>query len=444
MNQTALTPEFLTRCSDAYRSDPARRMATLAFSRTDVKDASFCAGNSFAMTHTFSVEVPTMPVTDQQRSGRCWLFAATNVLREKIAKDLDLADFELSQSYLAFWDKFERCNYFLEAMIKTALLPIDDRTVAHLLKSGVHDGGQWQMFVNIVKKYGLVPKAVYNETQQSSNTRSMNSLINRALKSAAVRLRALAAKGASDPEIRAEKERTLGKIYSFLASCYTEPPKEFDFEYKDKNKVYHVDRGLTPQSFAEKYLGDFLGSFVSVINAPTADKPYGKTYTVRFLGNVIGGDEVKHLNLTMEEFKAAAVRQLQAGQIVWFGSDVGKFGEREKGVWDDASYDTALMTGLDLELTKAEGLDTLFSSMGHAMCLTGVDLADGKPTRWKIENSWGDKNGVKGYYVCSDSWFDLFVYQAALTREALGKTAALFDQAPQMLAPWDPMGTLAD
>ena len=445
MNAFPITNDQLRAWSADYQGSPERQMATLAFAKTDLKDTVYSAKDSFAMIRKFSIEIPTLPITDQQASGRCWLFAATNVLREKIARDLNLEKFELSQSYLAFWDKFERCNYFLESILDTAALPTDDRTVRFILTTGVHDGGQWEMFANIVRKYGLLPKDVYAETYQSSHSRSMNNVLNRHLKHCAVRLRKLAAEGASKEALQAEKETMLGKIYSFLCSCYTEPPKTFDFEYVDKDKEYHVDRGLTAHSFYEKYIGDLLDHSVSIINAPTADKPYGKTYTVRYLGNVAGGRPVCHLNLTMEDFKAAILRQLSDGKVVWFGSDVGKFGERELGFWDDKSHNAGLMSGLDLSLSKAEALDYWYSAMNHAMVLTGVNLDEnGKPNRWKIENSWGDKRGDKGYFLCSDTWFDEYVYQAAVEDTYLGEAAALAKQEPIELEPWDPMGTLAD
>lgn len=444
MKPTAICLKDVAKWSRAYRKDPARKVATLALGKTDVMDASFSSADFYAMQQKFSVEIPTLPVTDQMQSGRCWLFAATNVLREKIARELDLADFQLSQSFLAFWDKFERCNYFLETILETSSLPTSDRTVDFVLKSGVHDGGQWEMFANIVRKYGVVPRDVYGETYGSSHTRGINALLNRNLKVCAVRLRKLAAKGASEEAIRAEKEAMLGRIYGFLASCYTEPPRVFDFEYVDKNKTYHRKNGFTPKRFAEKYVGDLLNDLVSIIHAPTADKPFGKTFTIRYLGNVVGGRDIIHLNLSLGDFKNAIIRQLEAGEIVWFGSDVGKSGEREKGVWDDASFDYETITGLDLAISKEDALDYRFSSMGHAMCLTGVNLENGKPTRWKIENSWGDKNGAKGYYVCSDSWFDKYVYQTSVKREFLGDKASLLTQKPIVLEPWDPMGTLAD
>ena len=444
MKATSISQQQLADWSADYNGCAQRRLATMALSKSDLSAVAYVPQNGFAMKQKFSVEIPTLEVTNQQASGRCWLFAATNVLRERIAKELNLEKFELSQSYLAFWDKFERANYFLESILETANLPADDRTVSFVLATGVHDGGQWDMFANTVEKYGVVPKDVYNETYQSCHTNSMNHYLNRNLKICAAKLRAMVAEGSPEAEIQAAKSEMLGRVYGFLCSCYTEPPKTFDFEYVDKDKNYHIEKGMTPASFCEKYVGDLLKKTVSVIHAPTKDKPYHKTYTIRMLGNVVGGREVRHLNLTMDEFKAAVIAQMQAGKVVWFGSDVGKFGEREKGVWDDQSFDAALLTGLDMEISKADALDYGFSAMNHAMVLTGVQLEDGRPVRWKIENSWGDANGEKGYYVCSDSWFDQYVFQAAVEREYLGDLAALADQTPAVLEPWDPMGTLAD
>ncbi len=439
-----ITPAQLQSWSEAYNASSERQLATLALSKTELKDVCFSQTAANAMHPHFSVEVETMRVTNQKHSGRCWLFAAANVLREKIAKALNVEFFELSQSYLAFWDKFERANYFLQAMIDTADLPTDDRTVQFVLQTGVHDGGQWGMFANIVEKYGVVPKDAFDETFQSSNTRSMNYMTNRALKKAAAVLRKMVRDGESEEKINACRDEVMGKVYGFLCACYGEPPKTFDLEYTDKDKVYHAERGLTPKAFAEKYLGTLMADTVSVIHAPTADKPFGRTFTIRLLGNVVGMPQVQHLNLGLDQMKAAIIRQLEAGKIVWFGSDVAHDGERVLGLWDDQTFRAELLTGLDLDIGKADALDYGFAAMNHAMCLTGVNLVDGKPTRWKIENSWGDENGVKGYYLCSDTWFDKYVFQAAVEKEYLGDLAALADQTPIELQPWDPMGTLAD
>lgn len=439
----AITDEQL-KAWERLAETPACRMAGMALSKTDINAVSYVPAAAWKMRHTFSVEIPTMKATQQAHSGRCWLFAATNVLRENVAGALNLEQFELSQSYLAFWDKFERCNYFLECMLELADRPTDDRTVSFLLQTGVHDGGQWDMFAAIVKKYGLVPKDVYDETYQCTHTNGMNQVLNRNLKGCAAKLRRMAARGESEEAIQAEKNEMLGKVYAFLCACYGEPPKQFDFAYVDKDKEYHMEKGLTPLAFYEKYAAEQMDKLVCIINAPTRDKPWHEMFTVRYLGNVVGGEGVRYLNLPLDEFKQAVIAQLQAGKVVWFGSDVGKHGERDLGVWDDQSYHAELLTGLDLHLSKEDALDYGFSAMNHAMVLTGVNLEDGRPTRWKIENSWGDEHGQKGYYICSDTWFDQYVFQAAVEREYLGDLAANLAKKPIELSPWDPMGTLAD
>lgn len=441
---TSITPEQTAAWAEQYNNCKRYRVARRALAKNAMSDVMFIREKANQMRHKFSLNLETLPVTNQKQSGRCWLFAATNILRERIAKELNLEQFELSQAYLAFYDKFERANYFFERILETASLPADDRTVTFILQTGVHDGGQWGMFANIVNKWGVVPRDVFDDTYQAGCTRDMNAYLNRALKAGAAKLRAMVKNGADDAALQAAKQEMMGRIYAYLCACYGEPPKTFDFEYVDKDKQYHLAAGMTPASFTARYVGDYLSDVVSVINAPTADKPFNKTFTVSMLGNVEGMPNVKHLNLSMEDLKASILRQMQAGKPVWFGSDVGKWGDRDAGIWDDECFDAELVTGLDLQISKEDALDLSFSAMNHAMVLTGVDIRDGKPTRWRIENSWGDERGNKGYYVCSDSWFDQYVYQAAIEKEYLGDLAALNEQEPITLAPWDPMGTLAD
>ena len=442
--RNAITQEMLNSFDSSAASDAQVRLAAHALSKTSINDAAFVASSANTLRHKFSLEIPTMPVTNQKSSGRCWLFAATNVLRELIARKNNIGQFELSQSYLAFWDKFERCNYFLTSILDTADLPTDDRTVSFILSTGVHDGGQWDMFANIVRKYGIVPKDAFDETFQSENTKQMNYILNRYLKRCAARLRSLHSAQAGNEAINSSLNEMLGRIYSFLCRCYGIPPRDFSFEYVDTKKAYHMEENLTPHTFAERY-GVFalLDETVSIIHAPTKDKPYEKTYTIRFLGNVVGGKAVKHLNLTLDCFKNAIVAQLQDGKPVWFGSDVSHFGDRNLGIWDDQSFDYELLTGLALDMSKEDALNYGLSAMNHAMLLTGVQMENGKPVRWRIENSWGDEHGNKGYYICSDSWFDQYVYQAAVARCYLGDKAALADIPAVELDPWDPMGTLA-
>lgn len=439
-----ITENQISKWNESYLNDNRYQLATLALSKSNMSDVAFVPASSNKLRPKFSVNIETLEVANQKSSGRCWIFAATNVLRERIAKKCNIEKFELSQSYLAFYDKFERANYFLESIIETAYLPTDDRIVAHILNTGVHDGGQWDMFANIVRKYGIVPKDAYDETFQSSNTNMVNKILNQNMKACAIRLRNMISENASDDEIQQEKNKMLSKVYMYLVSCYGEPPKTFNFEYVDKDDNYHIEKDYTPKIFAEKYVGDLLENTVSVINSPTKDKPYHKTFTIKFLGNVVGGRPVVHLNLTLDELKKSIIAQLEDKKVVWFGSDVSNYGDRNKGIWDDCSYNFELLTGLDLKIDKSDALDYNFSAMNHAMVITGVNIVDGKPNRWKIENSWGDKSGEKGYYICSDSWFDKFVYQAAIEKEYLGDLVKFAELEPIVLDPWDPMGTLAD
>lgn len=445
MKAKPVTKTELKDFARAYRADPVRRAMTDVLYRCKIDDLIHNPGRARELHFAFSVDIPTMKCADQKNSGRCWLFAATNCLREHLGRQINVEQLELSQSWLAFWDKFERCNYFLESVLDTAALPVSDRTVHHIFSNRVEDGGQWDMFVNIVEKYGVVPKSAFPETEQSSGTGDETDILGQYLRACGARLRREAAKGADAKTLRAEKSEFLAKIYGFLASCYGEPCESFDFEYVDKDKKYHAERGMTPLSFRDKYFGGFLEDCVSLINAPTADKPYDRTYTVKYLGNVAGGRPVLYLNLPMEEMKAAVLRQLQAGEVVWFGSDCSKCRDRKLHQWDEKGHDVELLTGLDADMSKADALDTCQSAMNHAMVLTGVNLGpDGKPDRWKIENSWGVEGENDGYYVATDGWFDQFVYQAVVHQKYLAGKQELLSQKPIELEPWDPMGTLAD
>ena len=440
-----ITPADLAGFREGYRADPMRQAMTRVLYTTDISKVICRPDDARKMVFKFSTDIKTMKSTNQKSSGRCWLFAATNVLREHIAKELNLEDFELSQSYMAFWDKFERCNYFFEAILETAGLPLNDRTVNFLLQGGISDGGQWDMFTSLVRKYGVVPKDAMPETFQTSNTRGSNQYISKFMRKNALSLRKMAAGGASREALEAEKKALLAKCFSFLSSCYGEPPETFDFEYVDKDKNFHRESGMTPLSFRDKYFDGVWDDYVSLIHAPTADKPFDRLYTIKYLGNVAEDKGIRHVNLTMEELKAAVLRQLQDGEVVWFGSDCGKFGDRDSRFWDDQSFDSLPATGLDVAMTKEEMLDCCDSAMNHAMCFTGVNIGgDGKPNRWKIENSWGSEGLNEGYYMASDSWFDLLVYQAVVHKKYLGDKAAILDTDPIVLDPWDPIGSLAD
>ena len=301
------------------------------------------------------------------------------------------------------------------------------------------------MVVSLFEKYGVVPKSVYPESVASSNSRELNQYLNKLLRQDAQILRDLIAGGADQAAVQAKKEELLQEIFNYLAMTLGLPPRQFDFAYRDKDDNYQSEKNITPQAFFEKYVGLKLSDYVSVINAPTADKPYGKSYTVEMLGNVVGAPSVRYINLPMDRFKELAIAQMKAGETVWFGSDVGQVSDRQKGILATNVYDFTSSMDINLTQDKAGRLDYSESLMTHAMVLTGVDLdADGKPVKWKVENSWGDKVGQKGYFVASDAWMDEYTYQIVVRKDFLtAEELAAYKAEPQVLAPWDPMGALA-
>ena len=398
-----------------------------------------------AMDRVFSIDIDTGKVADQKRSGRCWMFAALNTMRHSMREKLHMKDdFELSQNYTFFWDKLEKSNYFLENVLQTAELPTSDRKVAWLMQTPQQDGGQWDMLVALIQKYGVVPQTVMPETFNSSNSTEINKQLNLKLRKDAVELRELVAANKSDADIQKAKEKMLNEIYRMLAYTFGEPPANFDFEYRDTDNNYHRIENITPQEFFKKYVGWNLDDYVSIINAPTADKPFNHMYTVEMLGNVLGGRQVRHLNLDMQTFRKVAIEQLKHGESVWFGSDVGQESDRKKGIMDTNLYHQDELFDVDFSMSKTERLDYGESMMTHAMVLTGVDLVDDQPTKWKVENSWGDKVGEKGFFVMSDDWMEEFCYQIVVNKKYLPKDLQeILKEEPTMLAPWDPMGALA-
>ena len=301
------------------------------------------------------------------------------------------------------------------------------------------------MVVSLFEKYGVVPKSVYPESVASSNSRELNQYLNKLLRQDAQILRDLIAGGADQAAVQAKKEELLQEIFNYLAMTLGLPPRQFDFAYRDKDDNYQSEKNITPQAFFEKYVGLKLSDYVSVINAPTADKPFGKSYTVEMLGNVVGAPSVRYINLPMDRFKELAIAQMKAGETVWFGSDVGQVSDRQKGILATNVYDFTASMDINLTQDKAGRLDYSESLMTHAMVLTGVDLdADGKPVKWKVENSWGDKVGQKGYFVASDAWMDEYTYQIVVRKDFLtAEELVAYEAEPQVLAPWDPMGALA-
>ena len=441
----SLVQNFTDKLYAAYEANPKFAAMENAISHNGLLASLEKRSAAVENTPIFSLDLTKDKVSDQKASGRCWMFAALNTFRHKMIAGFQLEDFELSQAHTFFWDKYEKSNWFLEQVLATADQELTSRKVKFLLDTPQQDGGQWDMVVALFEKYGVVPKSVYPESISSSNSRELNQILNKLLRQDAQILRELAAKGAESAELQAKKEELLQEVFNFLAMNLGLPPRQFDFSYRDKDNNFHSESGLTPQVFFKKYVDLKLDDYVSIINAPTADKPYGKSYTVEMLGNVVGSKPVRYLNVEMDRLKELAIAQMQAGETVWFGSDVGQSSNRKAGIMADGMYD--FTSSMDIQLTqdKAGRLDYSESLMTHAMVLTGVDLDEnGKAKKWKVENSWGEKVGNKGYFVASDSWMDEYTYQIVVRKEFLTEAElAAYEAEPIVLAPWDPMGALA-
>ncbi len=440
-----ITMQDLQSFEASFRQDRCNQVAMNAVTSAGIQTAARAWEARPAQRHTYSIRLKNTRVTNQKQSGRCWMFAALNCLRFKVIQDLNLEDFELSQNYTFFYDKLERANYFLESILETADLPSDDRTVAFLLMGPVSDGGQWDMISNIIAKYGVVPKDAMPESSCSSGAREMNNLLFEKLREDACILRRGHQAGKSREALEEEKSAMLCEIYRILCICLGTPPQTVDFQVRTKDGKYISESGMTPVDFYNKYVGLDLSQYVSLIHAPTEDKPYFRSYTVQYLGNVLEGGQVRHVNIPVDMLKQAAIAQMKDGQPVWFGCDVGKYSNRQDGLMDLKAYDYENLFGIKLGMNKADRLEYGHSLMTHAMVFQGVDLDEnGQPLRWCVENSWGEDPGKKGMYLMTDAWFDEYMYQVVVERKYLPQEVLeAYDSEVITLAPWDPMGSLA-
>lgn len=441
-----LTPQALAGLQSDFESNPAAQMALNAVTQTSADDVALNRAVVTGTDFTFSHWLDAWSVTSQKQSGRCWMFAGLNLFRVGAMKKMGLDSFEFSQNFTFFWDKLERANYFLEKMIELAGRDADDRNVAFLLDTVLGDGGQWNMFVNIVQKYGVVPKAAMPETESSSNSGRMNSMLVAKLREGAKTLRDLHADGASTAELRAKKHEILGVVHRILCIHLGTPPARFHWQWNDRKKKLHRDGEITPREFAKKYITLPVDEYVCLVHDPRPTSPFNRTFTVEHLGNVIEGGIVKYLNVEIGVMKDITMKTIMKGEPVWMGCDCGKMMKREMGIWDRNLYRYDTLYGTEFTMSKADRLIYHQTAMNHAMLFTGVDVEDGKPRRWRVENSWGEeKVGRKGFFVMNDNWFDEHMFEIAARRSALPpKLRKALEQEPIVLPAWDPMGSLAD
>lgn len=444
----SVTADDLAAAREDFLAERANVVAKNAVSSQGIRAAARVPEAMSRNAMAFDLEVKQGDRCNQERSGRCWMFASLNTMRFRIIKKYGLKTFELSQTYPLFFDKLEKSNWFLENILDTLDEPLDGRLVHYLLADPIGDGGQWDMFRSLVKKYGVVPKEAMPETACSRSTSEMDSYLTRYLRGAAKRLRESHAAGVGADDLSAMKKEMMGDVYHLLVTCLGEPPARFDVRLRDKDGKLALAGSFSPQEFFDEAVGMCLDDYVSLISAPTADKPFGHTYTVSRLGNVVEDSGVRYLNLPPERLKQVAIAQLRDDLPVWFGCDVGQSYLRDEGIMDTAALDVDALFGFPVEgcMDKAERLDYGESLMTHAMVLEGVRLSeDGSPQVWKVENSWGADHGRDGFDTLSDAWFDEYVYQVVVDKKYLSdeERATYETEEPTVLAPWDPMGSLA-
>ena len=427
----------------SFDSDPSATVAQNAVSNADLSTLALRRDLVQDMDFSFSTKLDDWNATNQRRSGRCWLFATLNLFRVGAMKKMNLKKFEFSQAHIHFWDKLERANHFLEAILETSNRPVDDRTIHFLLSDPIGDGGQWNMATNLIRKHGLVPMSAYPESHSSSNTRSMNTVLKDILRTTASEIRKILDDGGSNNEARRHKEWRMKEIWRVLCIHLGTPPEKFDWQWRDKDNEFHRKGTMTPLEFVDEYVEVDWEEYICIVNDPRNE--YYRTYTVDFLQNVAGGPPVVYLNVPSNEMKDITQRLLEDGTPVWMGCDVGKNMARKRGLWDAELYDLKGLYGIQFGMEKADRLRFGQTMMTHAMLFTGVDVVDGKPRRWRVENSWGSEDsGEKGFYTMNDNWYDEHMFEIAAPKDYLtDEMKSGLKGDPIVLPAWDPMGSLA-
>jgi len=438
---TALPITQLDAWRTAFAADKAARIAQNAVTKTSINDIALDREIVTSIDTSMSIQLDTWKVANQKKSGRCWLFAGLNFLRQHVIKELDLDGFEFSQAYLHFYDKLEKANWLLTSMIELADRPLDDRLVSRLLTDTMGDGGQWDMFVSLIDKYGVVPQYAMPETESSSNTKAMNGTLETLLRRGTRDLRAAIADGQDAEPLRAA---IMADVYRVLSIHLGTPPTSFLWQWRDKQKAFHRGGQMTPLEFAKHVIDTDLDEYVCVVNDPRPSSGYGQMLTVDHLGNVVGGRPIAYLNAPADVLSSLVVKSLQDGRVCWFGCDVAKQFDRTNGFWDANLFDYEAVYGVGLTMSKAECMELGESAMTHAMLFTGVDIVDGVARRYRVENSWGEDRSDKGFDTMNDSWFAEHVFELAVRKADLpADLVPVLTQTPKVLPLWDPMGSLA-
>ncbi len=431
-----LTSKMVEELKKEFHSRKDAEIIARAIQKNGIKAASEDPMASERLHRAFSYEIKTGKPTNQRHSGRCWSFAALNTLRHKFATKYKFKDFELSQNYLFFWDRIERANMFFQKIIATADKPLHDRTVDFYLSFALNDGGQWANAASIIEKYGVVPEYVMPDTHNTKDTSDMAEVFDSLMRKDAIELRAMVQTDASATELQEAQERMMGDVYKIAAYSFGEPPVKFDLEYRDDDKKFHQVLSLTPLKFYHEYFDTNLSDYIVVTNAP--DHEMDRSYLMPAQDSVVNGLPIKFVNVPFEELQEGAIKQLQAGETVWVGNDVLQQMDRKRGLMDAKLYHREELLDVDFVMDKKHRLETKQAVVSHAMTLTGFDMVNDQPTRWKIENSWGKDNGDNGYFVMTQDWFEEYTYEAVINKKYLSdRVKKVADSEPVTLPAWD-------
>ena len=411
-----------------------------ALSSNPITDIAWSRENEGTTDHYFTYRVDVKGITNQKKSGRCWLFTSLNVFRPMAMQHFNVASFEFSENYLYFWDIFEKANLFLNNIAATADKDISDQKVRWYLKSPVSDGGQWINFANLANKYGMIPKEAMEETYSSENTSWMVKLVNRKLREQALVLRDMKNDGESDAKIENAKVEMMGVIYRMLALNLGEPPTTFSYRFKDKSGNVSEAKEYTPHSFMQEVLGDIqLSDYVMLMNDPS--RPYWKHYEIENYRNVEEGENWHYVNLPNDVIKQFCITSIKSNEALYTSSDVGKQLRRDFGVLDVDNFNYEAVYNVPFQMNKADRIKTSDSGSSHAMALIAVEVDQNeKPVKWQFENSWGESSGEKGYLTFTDRWFDEYMFRIVVNKKYISeKVLDIYQEKAEMLPPWDPM-----
>lgn len=440
--QGGLTDDLIAKLRSGYKLDHKDQAIYNALTGNDINALAVNHDQLISHNAIFNKEIKTGDITNQESSGRCWMFAGLNKLRPAVMNKLNLGTFKMSTNYLFFWDKLEKANVFLETVIATADRDINDRELVIMLQDPCPDGGWWSYVVQLIDKYGVAPEQVMPETFATANTGNFNSILGRKLRKDAAVLRMMYQSKKTKGQMREEKEKMLTDIFRIVAMNFGEPPQKFSWRYVGKDSVVAPAKEYTPQQFYQEMIGYPLHDFVCIFNYPGQD--YFKRYKLEESRNLFDGENFSFINLPIDSLKRYAMTSVLSDEPVWFACDVGKENHRGKGILEAGIYDFNSVYGVDVGLTKEERIKYRDSSPNHAMVFTGVDTADGKTSKWKVENSWGTKTGDNGWWTLYDDWFNEYVYIVIVDRKHLPpEVAALLGTTPITLPPWDPMWDFA-